>query len=111
MNEPYFYANLAHHLAIAGILEPGLWAKLREVAPERLRGVLPEELPDRLGDTLAEKRPELDDLRAWIEAARQFVPADAEDASMLRMRKCERVSKWAEPGPAGAWGSWPIRRR
>lgn len=80
MNEPYFYANLAHHLAVAGILEPGLWAKLREVAPERLREVLPEELPDRLGDWLGEKRPELDDLRAWIEAARQFVPSDAEDA-------------------------------
>lgn len=45
MNEPYFYANLAHHLAVAGILEPGLWGKLREVAPERLREVLPEELP------------------------------------------------------------------
>lgn len=41
MNEPYFYANLAHHLAFARRSNPGLWARLRAAAPERLREGLP----------------------------------------------------------------------
>jgi hypothetical protein len=100
MNEPYFYANLAHHLAVARRSHPG-WAKLRAAAPERLREVLPVEAPasrGELGERLSEARPELDDLEAWIKAALEEEPCEAEEAlnsALNEVRSAQSRRSWS----------------